>query len=425
MDLDPNAQIPVSNTGRQIIRAGDKLLVPGATVHVDPAWIAHYGALPNLHVDYSAFADQLRSHTDDGIPQFDLWIPLSAVDGYGRHALDLWRGFLEIGTSPLIRSVGLEDDVFLNPSVLSEAHTNQLRPPSKVSLCFSIPRDEHHHRTGSLHHIAMTQFETNHVPVKHIENVNLADHLVVTSKFQPRIWRESGATLPISVMTPGIDTETYAERGRTRDGFFKVLMIGALSSRKNPIAALRIFLAASQGDPRWRLTVKSRGYHNNPVTHRLREMCARDGRITFDFGDAPPWKVLDFYYAHDCLLWPSKGEGVGLPPLEAMSTGMEVVISDNSGMSDYVHKNHCYPIRTAGKEPADTDTYPSDYIASFGGVGEWWVPDENHAVKQLRRCYEDWSAGNGKGAKAARYVREHHTLAHQAESVLKAMETYL
>src|SRR5262249_3043826 len=105
-----------------------------------------------------------------------------------------------------------------------------------------------------------TQFETDHVPDFHVRSVNRLDHLIVTSHFQPEVWRRSGARrdLPISVLTPGVDTDFFAFRERLPGPQFRVLILGALTARKDPITAVRAFQEASRGDDSWRLTIKTR-----------------------------------------------------------------------------------------------------------------------------------------------------------------------
>jgi hypothetical protein len=105
---------------------------------------------------------------------------------------------------------------------------------------------------------------------------------------------------------------------------------------------------------------------------------------------------------------------------------MEVVCSENSGMADFIHSAHSYPIRTHHMESAAIkgQGFGDEYVYRFGDVGEWWVPDEDHATKQLSKCFDNWLSGRGKGRAAADYVRAHHTLGQQAASVLKVLERY-
>lgn len=428
LNVDPHATIPVTNTGRGPMKVGDFTLQPGIPTVVPASYMATYGENPWLRWDYSPFAEMLGDRTEDGRPLFDFHAPLSAVDGYGRHALDIWRGLTALGVEARLRPCpfNILGETYLPSHIKSMAYENKYRPPSRVAVTMSVPYDPTISRNDSIKRLAITQFETDLIPGRHIEAINKVDHLITTSHFQPVVWRKSGLKVPIDVLVPGVDTDFFEYRERERGNRFRVLMLGALSGRKNVEGAIRIFQAASHGDPGWQMTIKTRGGTLTPAAiHAARH----DGRITVLGKDVPPNQVRDFYWEHDCLLWPSKGEGVGLPPLEAMATGMEVVIADNSGMSDYVSSSICYPIKTERQEPAgypgNPQGFSQKYVAEYGDVGNWWVPDEAHGVKQLQSCFRNWYEHKGKGVHAATYVRQHHTLEHQAKSVLKVVEKYL
>ena len=189
------------------------------------------------------------------------------------------------------------------------------------------------------------------------------------------------------------------------------------------MGAIRIFQQASEGNSDWRLCIKTR---NADGIKGVEQLASYDKRIEVIKGDIHPSYVVRYYHNFDVLLWPSKGEGCGLPPLEALSTGMEVVCSDNSGMMDFIDENHAYPIKTERMEPANIPGvgFSKDYELNYGRVGQWWCPSESHGVSQLKKCFDNWYKGNGKGEKAAKYVRENHTLKHQAISVLKVIMKY-
>jgi len=418
-----NTQIPVRNRARVSKICGSFTIVPNVWQMVPVSFIEQYGFDKDLEFDYAAFSDQMRVVDAEGFKTFDFWCPFSTVDGYGRHALTIYKGFQQIGVHPILRTDGWGIDLNYLPGDISAArYLNAQKMPLKLALMMTLPY--HIYQVQSIYKVIITQFETDHIPEKHIENVNTMDHLIVTSSFQPEVWKRSGCKLPISVMKSGIDTDAFPYKERTNTGKFKVLILGALTGRKNPLGAIRIFQHASKGNPNWELCIKSR---NADGIHDVIKVAEGDPRINVILNDTPPHKLIDFYHHYDCLLWPSKGEGCGLPPLEAMSTGMELVCSDNSGMMDFVDEKWCYPIKTAGMEPANIpgQGFSTKYTAQFGNVGNWWIPDEHHAVSQLTKCYENWKDGNGKGAKAAEYVRKNHSLEVQAESVLKIIGKYL
>lgn len=432
----------VTNTTLAPRRCGQWTLPPDQPVAVPMEFLEVYGGARGLVFDFSGVQDMLRTHDGAGRTTFDFHCPLSVLDGYGRHALTIWRGLQEIGAAPVLRDVEWRDALHLPPHVAAEAQANSARLPTRVGVVMSVPYDRHLLDHGSVYKVGITQFETDHVPAFHVRQVNRLDHLIVTSHFQPEVWRRSGVRrdLPISVLTAGVDTEFYGQRERPPGDRFRVLMLGALTGRKDPIGAVRAFHAASAGDESWRLTIKTRRADGVlllldalGIRHAKGELpgypwrgtAPIDPRVEVVICDDSPEVVRQRYRDHDAFLWPSKGEGCGLPPLEAMATGMDVVMSNNSGMADYAFPEHCWPVGTAGMEPADIPGgFSRHYVDTYGSVGQWWVPDAGQLVKQLRRCHDAWAKGRGKGAKAAQYVRAHHTLAHQARSVLEVVERY-
>jgi glycosyltransferase involved in cell wall biosynthesis len=345
------------------------------------------------------------------------------VDGYGRHALAIFKGFRLLDCNPILRDVDWVDKIFITPEIEGARFQGMYQVPSKIGCVMSLPYDDHIFNHQSVHKIVVTQFETNHVPEKHVAKVNNCHHLIVTSRFQVKVWKNSGVEIPISVMTPGVDTDYFSYKDRIPDGKFKILLLGAITGRKNPLGAIRIFQTASSGAQNWRLTIKTR---KTDAVRQIEEVASHDPRIEVVVGDSHPDSVLQYYHNSDVLLWPSKGEGCGLPPLEMMSTGGELVCSQNSGMEDFVDESICYPIRTAAMEPADIPDqgFSREYVQTFGSVGEWWIPDEHHAVKQLQKCYDNWREGKGRGRKAAQYIRQNHSLIQQSESILKVLLKY-
>lgn len=443
--------IRVTNTSATPWSGGRWRIAPGEQITAPWEFLTFFPNAPGLDIDLSDAREHLAVRDRQGRLMLDFWLPLSSVDGYGRHALDIFKGLRKLGAAPFLRDTGWTDH--LKPTqYVEEALANRNRLPLRIGLCMSVPYDVSLTKHASAFKIVISQFETDHIPPAHVKAVEKADHLIVTSSFQPPIWRASGLrrSMPLDVMVPGVDTDWFAHRRPERDGKFRCLILGALSGRKNVPDTIRMFQAASDGDPDWRLTIKTRLHPHvqdamrmlkipfrvtlqkdadgrNLLDLRLpfRAVATTDPRIELRIADDPPEVVRDLYQSYDCLLWPSKGEGVGLPPLEAMSCGMEVVIADNSGMSDYVRPDHCWPIPTERMEPADgPGGFSREYVKNFGDVGNWWVPSLSEGVKQLRRAHAAWKKGHGKGEAAAEYVRAHHTIDHQARSVLRVLEQY-
>lgn len=416
--------VRVLNRERSAVSLDGWDLPPGVWREVPVSALRSATARHNLRADLGGMAPVLPARAPDGRPIFDWWCEVNAFRGYARQGLDLWRGLSRLGAVAELHASpywDTADDRDLEPAVVDEARRR--KAPSRVAVTMSYPADPAMTENPSPVKIAVTQSETSVMPRGLVERVNRCAHVLVTSGFQADVWRESGVAIPLTVLRWGIDVDRYPVGDRPADGRFKVLLLGALTPRKNPDAAVRIFQRASEGDPSWSLTVKARGKVSYAVKHAART----DPRVTLERGDAPLERVLELYHGHDCLLWASKGEGVGLPPLEAMSTGMEVVCSFSSGMMDYVGDGWAWPIRTARTVPADApgEEFGADFTARFGAPGDYWLPDEDDAVRQLRECFLAWRRQRGRGRAAAEYVRRAHRLDTLAATVLNVIERYL
>jgi glycosyltransferase involved in cell wall biosynthesis len=416
--------VRVLNREGSAISLGGLELPPGVWREVPVSALRASTPRHNLRTDLSGLASQLPGRTPEGRPVFDWWCEVNAHRGYARQGLDLWRGLRRLGAVAELHASpywDTADDRDLEPGIVEEARRR--KSPSRVAVTMSYPADPAMTENPSPVKIAITQTETSRMPRGLVERVNRCAHLLVTSSFQADVWGESGVAIPLTVLRWGIDVDRFPVAERAADGLFKVLLLGALTPRKNADAAVRIFQRASEDDPAWSLTVKARGKVSYAVKHAART----DPRVRLERGDAPDERVLELYHGHNCLLWPSKGEGVGLPPLEAMSTGMELVCSYNSGMMDYLGDGWAWPIRTARTLPADApgEEFGADFSARFGSPGEYWLPDEDDAVRQLRECHAAWRQGRGRGRAAAEYVRREHRLDVLADTVLSVIERYV
>jgi len=126
-------------------RFGQWVLLPDQPVEVPIEFLELYGGAPGVVLDFSGLEDLLRTHDEAGRPTFDFWCPLSALDGYGRHALGVVRGLKDLGVAPVLRDAEWQETTrgehpHLPTSVMLEARygrrkfTGKWKPSS-----FAIP----------------------------------------------------------------------------------------------------------------------------------------------------------------------------------------------------------------------------------------------------------------------------------------------
>ncbi len=112
-----------------------------------------------------------------------------------------------------------------------------------------------------------------------------------------------------------------------------VLCVATLEPRKNLVTALRVFRRVSETVPEVELVlVGGRGWRNEAFEQELgRGEAARRLRVTGFVADE---RLVELYAGAACFLFPSLGEGFGLPLLEAMACGAPVVMSDRPALGE-------------------------------------------------------------------------------------------
>jgi glycosyltransferase involved in cell wall biosynthesis len=110
--------------------------------------------------------------------------------------------------------------------------------------------------------------------------------------------------------------------------------------------------------------------------------------------------------------------GFGLPPLEAMATGLPTIIADNTGMKDYSDDRYNYTVKFSHKSPAQR--YPSNW----GYVGNWYESDIKDLKAKMLEVYENQDEAREKGKLASRWVHEKWTIEESAKSIISAIEKY-
>ena len=114
-----------------------------------------------------------------------------------------------------------------------------------------------------------------------------------------------------------------------------VLVVGTLEPRKNVEAALEAFERLVDEGAEYSLVIAgARGWREDQLMTRLRESPASArlhlmGRVDED-------ALVSLYRGADCLVYPSRYEGFGFPPLEAMACGTPVVCARTTSLPEVV-----------------------------------------------------------------------------------------
>jgi glycosyltransferase involved in cell wall biosynthesis len=178
----------------------------------------------------------------------------------------------------------------------------------------------------SSYKIGMVAWESTKIPANWKPGLKTCDELWTPSPLMAEWFKAQG--YPAKVYEHGVDSSVWTPRKRHRKaGPVKFLHIGEPAPRKGGQMTYDAFKELfADDDARATLTIKGfgssriRGTNN---AHPWKE--TRNVKVITEEYDE--YQMVDLIHRHDVLVYPSYGEGFGLIPLQALATGMPVILS--------------------------------------------------------------------------------------------------
>lgn len=163
-----------------------------------------------------------------------------------------------------------------------------------------------------------------------LEELALADYIFCPSSYAKRTFVSRGISDNKLIVCPyGVDGEqfTSSKTPPTRSEF-RVLFLGRVCMRKGVHYLLEGFRKAALADARLILA--------GPVDPTFRVILKRYPGLFEELGSIAHSRVQDCYLDADVFVMPSLADSYGLVVSEAMSAGLPVIVSENTGMSDFI-----------------------------------------------------------------------------------------
>jgi glycosyltransferase involved in cell wall biosynthesis len=217
--------------------------------------------------------------------------------------------------------------------------------------------------------LAVTMFESTRLPQDWKDNLNRCGAVVVPASFLKPVFRRSGVKAPIHVLPLGVSQEFLVPRLRTLSSErpLTFLAIADRGTRKAWGKALFAFEEAFGQDTRFKLILKSRGKQTSLTNANVEQI----------EGDMSNAELAELYHKADVMIFPSCGEGFGLPPREFAATGGIALATNWGGTAD--------ALREWGIVlPAKMGNAWRDKREWYGKMGQWADVDHDTLVLKLR-----------------------------------------
>lgn len=251
--------------------------------------------------------------------------------------------------------------------------------------------------------VIATMWEATRLPPSFRENLHEFDLVIVPSEQNLELFSQFHSDV---VKVPlGVDPDRWAFRARQEPGRYFTFLIGGSGARKGTDLAYAAFRRLWGRDGSWgdgpipQLVFKSP--KNEPyVGERIERI---GGRISDE-------EEVELYASAQCYIQPSRGEGFGLQPLQAIAQGCPTILTDAHGQAEYAR--HAIPIGYTMKK--------ADYFI-YGDAGDWWEPSLDDLCDRMLWVYNNYEQAVSNAVIASAFVRKNLSWRRSAEKLVDAL----
>jgi glycosyltransferase involved in cell wall biosynthesis len=217
-------------------------------------------------------------------------------------------------------------------------------------------------------------WEFGAIPAEWVEPIRRnVDEVWVPSEFVRRMYLTAGVDPEqVRVIPNGVNTSLFRPDGPALElvapAGTRFLFVGGLIERKGPDLLLAAYLDAFEGRDDVCLVLKDFGadtIYPGADRTKLEEYAAehRLPRIVYLHGDLDDPEMAALYRACDVMVLPYRGEGFCMPALEAMASGLPVIVPAGGPTDEFVPDSACWRV------PAEIRRKPVDQIDRWPTAG--------------------------------------------------------
>ncbi|MBS4192693.1 glycosyltransferase [Bacillus sp. FJAT-49705] len=230
--------------------------------------------------------------------------------------------------------------------------------------------------------ILNTVWETPKLPKCWPTIINKFDAVCVPCSQNIHAIKTSDVKIPAYLAPHGVDTIKYKPENKKfllkeAQGRFVFVSVFDFQHRKNPESLLEAYWKEFTARDNVILAIKTYGDSRDQIMRKIKKykqklgFASETAPLIFLTGILDDIQFRGFYTMGNVFVLPTRGEGVGIPFMEALSSGIPVITTGWGGQMDFINENNSFLV---------------DYELSYPGIS---MNSENTISKIYRNLYEE------------------------------------
>lgn len=297
--------------------------------------------------------------------------------------------------------------------------------PGDINICFvSIPLQDHFQGTN----IQWVVFESTRVPPTVMSTMLTADQVWVPSEWGRQILINNGLDpARCEVVIEGVDTDQFHPYApRVSNPILTYLITGKYELRKSIIETIYAWRQEFGNDPDVELVVKTDHFFQkeakyNELTKWIGDLGLTNVRVIW--GPVPANDMTDLYQQSHVFVLPSKGEGWGLPLIEAAASGLPIITTMYSAHTEFLQhiQTSVVPV-LFDMIDVNCQDYKLFYPTQDGNWGQWAQPRIESIQHALRTARNNYSQLHQQALANSTIIRKHFSWAQSVDSALQTLQ---
>jgi glycosyltransferase involved in cell wall biosynthesis len=257
------------------------------------------------------------------------------------------------------------------------------------------------HKDNVKNVVGYCTWETNKLPSKWVDCINLVEEVWVPSTFNKECFINSGVKSNVKVVPHIWHLQKLFNKNNVMiydylrnvvpDNKYTFYSIGELNFRKGIEDLVSVFDKFNDTFPDTQLLLKIHYKDYHPVN---RQYCIDTiNKLTNKLGTSihlildnlSNRDILGLHSFGDCYVSLNKGEGFGLTIFDAFNYGKNVITTGYGGQVDFLGRDHHGLVKYKIDKVSGMESFSTNYSIDQ----EWAYPELDHAYELMKNCYEN------------------------------------